>query len=187
MHVGAASPCLCQLQLMCLLLHNVEFCTLQAVSCWTAESILSTFCHGDDPHMTGKDGLCSVSSKCHFKWLAQAVREAEERQRAALEAGPGLQQPQPQPQPKKAQPAPAAKRKPAIPIVRVKPAAKAGSQHRASQEEGDRGGGTGTGADKRQRLAVGQAGNGHADSQEGEGLGGLLGEYGSDSEGSSKS
>ncbi|BDA50143.1 hypothetical protein COCOBI_15-2710 [Coccomyxa sp. Obi] len=124
-----------------------------------------------------KDRTVREEERAALDAYQQAVREAEERQRAALEAGPGPQQPQSQP--KKAQTAPVAKRKPAIPIVRVKPAAKAGSQQRPSQVEADRGGGTG--AEKRQRLAEGEAGDGS------EGLGGLLGEYGSDSEDNSTS
>lgn len=111
--------------------------------------------------------------------VAQAVREAEERQSAALEAGPRTEQ-QPQPKPAPSVPA-AAKRKAAMPIVRVRPVAKAGSQARPSQAEADRGGG-GTAAEKRKRLDTGEGADVEGGSQGDEGLQGLLGAYDSGSD-----
>lgn len=114
-------------------------------------------------------------------WSLQAVREAEERQRAVLEAGPRPQQLEPQP--KAAPPAPGtAKRKPAIPLVRVKPAAaKAASPQRPSQAGHDRGGGNADSV-KRQKVGAEEAGTGGQGGEGAGGLGGLLGAYGSDSE-----
>lgn len=111
--------------------------------------------------------------------VAQAVREAEERQSDALEAGPRAEQ-QPQPKPAPSVPA-AAKRKAAMPLVRVRPVAKAGSQARPSQAEADRGGG-GTAAEKRKRLDAGEGANVEGGLQGDEGLQGLLGAYDSGSD-----
>ena len=107
--------------------------------------------------------------------LSQAVREAAERRAKSGEAA-GVR-----PQPEQATPkaderrAPAPKRKPAVPLVRVKLAAKSGAhaQQAGSGAELDPG-------EKRTRVAgqdaekEGANGNG--------GLGGLLGDYGSDAD-----
>ena len=109
------------------------------------------------------------------------MREAAERQQQQSESAAASAAPA-QPKPKQA---PAPKRKPAVPLVRVKPAKKQGTQQAENAAACDNRlvEGRPQTADEGQHGS-GKAAGGHEGEPESpeDGLGGLLGAYGSDSD-----